>query len=71
MNLQRKDGTPLQLNDGFIEQWYALLPEKEAHSIVATVPGSMAYGLVRSWRLLPDEAKQLVRYAYAETSHES
>jgi hypothetical protein len=66
MNLQRKDGTPLQLNDGFIEQWYALLPEKDARSIVATVPGSMEYGLVRSWRKLPAEAKQLVREAYSE-----
>ena len=48
-----------------IYQWWALISEAERREIVASVPGCIEYGSVRSTNALPEEGRRRVRVAYA------
>ena len=54
------------MNEQKIMTWYSYsLTERNRKEIVGKVPRALEYGLTRVWGLLPEQAKQLVRDAYA------
>jgi hypothetical protein len=51
--------------DSTIARWFvASLTEREARELIEHIPGTMQHGLVRSFALLPKQAKDILRAKY-------
>lgn len=49
-----------------IQQWFQMQPEAELRNLVGKVPFAMAYGCVKAYALLPQQAKDIIQIAYRE-----
>lgn len=53
------------MSETAVAQWYqAGLTEKEAKELIGHVPGAVAYGVVKSYSILPERAKDILRTVY-------
>ena len=48
-----------------VAQWYQCgLSNADAKKLIGHIPGVLAYGTLKSYNILPDRAKDLLRTAY-------
>lgn len=56
------------MNEKFVVEWYNFsLTERERKELLVSIPRAFEYGSARSYMLLPEQAKQVLRDAFRDT----
>jgi hypothetical protein len=59
----------IAFEESLVAQWFVSgLTEREARELIGAIPGTLAYGAVKSYALLPEDAKRILRARFAEVS---
>lgn len=67
LGIARVERRTVTIDENKVAVWYtSALGERDARELIGAIPGTLAYGLVRSYAQLPEAAKQVIRARYAE-----